>query len=103
MIGVFDQAGDEVQSYAGLNHESCGNRFCVLSLCFKSHRKPLESFKQGSGMMCFIFLKFALKILWKMRARSRVRKYVRWHLFGLKDDNGVRNRHLLKIILQWSC
>lgn len=46
-----------------------GMDFVFLSLCFKSHGKPLKVLKQDSDMICSLFVKFPLKILWKMGAR----------------------------------
>lgn len=47
MIGVSEQAGDEVQSYAGPNHDSHGNGFCVFITLFQESWEATESFKAG--------------------------------------------------------
>lgn len=69
VLSVRANGRDEAHSYAGPNHESHGDGFCVYHFALRVMQSHWRVFKQGSGMICFIFLKIPLNILWKVGTR----------------------------------
>lgn len=89
MIGVSEQAGDEVQSYAGPNHDSHGNGFCVFITLFQESWEATESFKAGQWHDLLSICEVSTENFMENGSKSREGECVGGHLFRLKDDSGI--------------